>query len=128
MTEVSSLGGEEEPAWDTSGEEELLDEAATPEELVGGSYAGVSKPISSSVAREPLHPVSFPYQDYRFENTKIPKRDSHRSSSAQGSAVAVCEYNLRERGNPSGEAHRGAPRVGQQTYQQPQDGAHGNHP
>ena len=116
MTEVSLLGGEEEPAWDTSGEEELLDEAAPPKELVGGPYAGVSKPISSSMAREPLHPVSFPYQDYRFESSKIPKRDSCQSGSAQGSAVAVPDYNStasRGRGNLSGEAHRGAPRVGQ---------------
>ena len=74
------------------------------------------------MAREPLHPVSFPYQDYRFESSKIPKRGSHQSGSAQGSAVAVPEYNLtasRGRGNLSGEAHRGAPRVGQQPYQQP---------
>ena len=113
MTEVSSLGEEEEPAWDTSGEEELLDEATPPEELVGGSYAGVLKPISSSMAREPLCPVSFSYQDYWFKSSKIPKRGSRQSGSAQGSAVAVPEYNLRERGNLSGEAHRGAPRVGQ---------------
>ena len=116
MMEVSSLGGEEEPAWDTSGEEELLDEAAPPEELVDGPYAGVSKPISSSMAREPLRHVFFPYQDYRFESSKIPMGGSHQSGGAQGSVVAVPEYNstaFRGRGNLSGEAHRGAPRVSQ---------------
>ena len=83
------------------------------------------------MAREPLRPVSFPYQDYQFESSKIPKRGSCQSGSAHGSAVAVPEYNstaLRGRGNLSGEAHRGAPRVGQRPYQQPWDGAHGNRP
>ena len=83
------------------------------------------------MAREPLCPVSFPYQDYWFESSKTPKRGSCQSSSAQSSAVAVPEYNLtasRGRGNLSGEAHRGAPRVSQQPYQQPRDGAHGNCP
>ena len=106
MMEVSSLGGEEEPDWDTSSEKELLDEAAPPEELVRGSYAGVSKHISSGEANKQLHQSSFPYQDYRLESPRVLKRGSHQSGSAQGSAVAVPEHNLtasRGRGNYLGK-------------------------
>ena len=132
MTEVSSLDEEEEPDWDSQEEEELLDEAVPQDdEVVGGSYAGTSKHIPSRVSKGQSHQASFPYQDYRFESSRIPERGSRRSSSAQGSAAAaVPEHNTARpgiRGNVSRGAHGDAVR-GQQPYQQPLDGAHGNHP
>ena len=135
MTEVSSLGGEEEPDWESPDDEELPHEAVPPEdELSGGSHAGLSGHISSRVSNSQQSHVcgefsnqhsqqaSFPYRDYRLESSRIPHRGNHRSGSAQGSAVAVPEHN-RPRGNAvSGEVHRGEP------YQLPLDGAEGNHP
>ena len=134
LTDVSSLGGEEEPDWESPDNEELLDEAVPLEDELGGeSYAGVSKHVSLRVSNsQQSHPcgevpnqrsrqAAFPYRDYRFESSGIPKRGNRMSGSTQGSAAAVPEHN-RGRGNAvSGEAFRGKP------YQTSLGGAQGNH-